>query len=70
MWMRRTCASDHTEKVKLTSDGLQIYSSDGHFLGDCEVPKGLNVKGYIAPYYYSQVFTDEDGKLTLYRFRL
>lgn len=64
------CFRSYRKGEAYASDGLQIYSSDGHFLGDCEVPKGLNVKGYIAPYYYSQVFTDEDGKLTLYRFRL
>lgn len=51
-------------------DGLQIYK-DGVLLGDCDVPKGLKVIGYIAPYYYSQVYDEDDGdRLYIYRFSL
>lgn len=51
-------------------DGLQIYK-DGDLIGDCEVPKSFKVTGYVAPYYYSQVFNgDDDGELMMYRFRL
>ena len=51
-------------------DGLQIYK-DGDLIGDCEVPKSFKVMGYVAPYYYSQVFNgDDDGELMMYRFRL
>ena len=48
---------------------LQIYK-DGQMVGDCSVPKGLKVTGYIEPYYYSQVFNDNDEGLTIYRFKL
>ena len=52
------------------TDGLQIYK-DGVLVGDVDVPKGFRVMGYNAPYYYSQVFEDEEAeKLTVYRFRL
>lgn len=52
------------------TDGLQIYK-DGVLVGDVDVPKGFRVTGYNAPYYYSQVFEDEEAeKLTVYRFRL
>ena len=51
-------------------DGLQIYR-DGVLIGDCEVPKGFRVTGYVAPYYYSQVYDENDGdKLYVYRFTL
>lgn len=51
-------------------DGLQIYK-DGNLIGDCEVPKSFTVTGYVAPYYYSQVFNgDGDGELMVYRFKL
>lgn len=36
-----------------------IYK-DGRLTADTEVPKGLIVTGYSAPYYYSQVF-DANG---------
>ncbi len=49
-------------------DGLQIYK-DGRLIADTEVPKGLNVTGYSAPYYYSQVF-DANDRFLVYRFRL
>lgn len=51
-------------------DGLQIYRGTT-LVGDVEVPRGLKVMGYIAPYYYSEVVTDpENEAATLYRFRL
>lgn len=52
------------------SDGLQIYK-DGILVADVDVPKNFRVTGYIAPYYYSQVFEDEGAeKLTICRFKL
>jgi hypothetical protein len=52
-------------------DGLQIY--EGNTLKeDIEVPKGLRVMGYVAPYYYSYVvpvMEEEDNSLLLYRFK-
>lgn len=56
--------------VHSLSDGLQIYR-DGVLMADVDVPKGFKVVGYLAPYYYSQVFEDdENGKLEIMRFRL
>lgn len=52
------------------TDGLQVYS-DGVMVADVDVPEGFRVVGYIEPYYYSQVFEDdENGKLEIMRFRL
>ncbi len=53
-----------------STDGLQIYR--GHdLIADLDVPKRFRVMGYIKPYYYSYVFSDEDAeKLYLYRFNL
>ena len=54
-----------------TVDGLQIYDRKGNLLGDVDVPKNFKVIGYAAPYYYSQVFDGEDdGSLTIFRFKL
>lgn len=53
-----------------SSDGLQIYKN-GILVGDVDVPKGFKVAGYIHPYYYSKVITDEDNeKLKAYKFRI
>lgn len=52
--------------------GLQIYR-DGTLIGDVEVPSGVKVIGYIAPYYYSAVIPsldENDTSLTIYRFKL
>lgn len=52
-------------------DGLQAYSSKGQIIADVEVPKGFKVIGYIAPYYYSQIYSDEEtSSLYIYRFKL
>ena len=52
------------------SDGLQIYRK-GILIADVDVPKGMRVTGYSAPYYYSQVFEDDaDGKHWVMRFML
>ena len=49
--------------------GLQIYRV-GVLVGDVDVPKGLRVAGYVAPYYYSYVMPDEDREvLYVYRFK-
>ena len=53
------------------TDGLQIYKSDKTMIADVDVPKGFKVLGYIEPFYYSQVVEDaEQGKLSIYRFKL
>lgn len=64
----KTCFRSYKKGSMSDYDGLQIYK-DGQIVGDCSVPKGLKVTGYIEPYYYSQVFNDDDG-LTIYRFKL
>lgn len=52
------------------TDGLQVYK-DGILIADVDVPKGFRVVGYMEPYYYSQVFEDEEnGRLEIMRFRL
>ena len=56
--------------IGCVSDGLQIYQ-DGILIGDIDVPKGLKIMGYVEPYYYSYVLSDEEKeKLYLYRFKL
>ena len=53
-----------------SSDGLQIYEN-GVLAADLDVPGEFRVAGYIEPYYYSQVFEDEEnGRLKIMRFRL
>ena len=50
---------------------IPLLSKDGKLLADCETPKGFKVVGYIAPYYYSQIIGgEEDGSMTVYRFKL
>jgi hypothetical protein len=52
------------------SDRMQIYKGR-RLIGDVAVPVDFAVMGYIAPYYYSHIVTDEyDQTLTLYRFRM
>lgn len=52
------------------TDGLQIYKK-GVLIGDVDVPKNFRVTGYISPYYYSQIFEDDEHeKLTIFRFQL
>lgn len=51
-------------------DGLQVYQN-GTLIADIETPKQFNIAGYIAPYYYSEIISQEDdGKQGLYRFML
>lgn len=64
------CFRSYKKGKHVPYDGLQIYQ-DGKLIGDCEVPKSFKVTGYIAPYYYSQVYNAEkDGHLMVYRFKL
>ena len=51
-------------------DGLQIYKGNV-LVADVDVPKGFEVAGYIAPYFYSDAILEED-ELTLkaYKFTL
>ena len=52
------------------SDGLQIYNTN-KLIADVDIPKNMRVMGYIAPYYYSYVISDEDQEtMILYRFKL
>lgn len=52
------------------ADGLQIYKNQV-LVADVEVPPGMKVIGYSAPYYYSTVNEDyENERLTIFRFRL
>ncbi len=54
----------------LTQDGLQIYKGD-LLIADIDVPKGLEVKGYIAPYFYSEaILKDEELSISAFRFTL
>lgn len=51
-------------------DGLQIYN-DQILIADVNVPKTFEVKGYIAPYFYSNAFVDtKTGKIKIYRFKI
>lgn len=64
------CFRSYKKGAHALCDGLQIYK-DGNMIGDCEVPKSFKVTGYVAPYYYSQVFNSEkDNGLLVYRFKL
>ncbi|OPZ57825.1 MAG: hypothetical protein BWY89_00394 [Bacteroidetes bacterium ADurb.BinA012] len=51
-------------------DGLQIYR-DKTLIADLDVPKGFKVIGYLPPFFYSDLFYDEDlDELSVLRFRL
>jgi len=52
------------------NDGLQIYQH-GILIADVNVPKGMNIEGYIEPYYYSNAIIDEMNEtMKVYRFKL
>ena len=52
------------------SDGLQIYRGDT-LVADLDVPRGFNVEGYIAPFFYSNSFMNEEKEtITIYKFKL
>jgi hypothetical protein len=56
---------DHAE-----FDGLQIYK-DKVLVADVDVPKGFKVEGYIAPYFYSTIFSNSEKQtIKTYRFTL
>ncbi len=50
---------EYFSKDRKVANRFWIYK-DGRLTADTEVPKGLIVTGYSAPYYYSQVF-DANG---------
>lgn len=51
------------------TDGLQVYR-DGVLVGDVDVPQGFRMAGYVEPYYYSYVVSDEEGeRLYMFRFK-
>lgn len=55
---------------KAENDRMQIYK-EGVLIGNTNIPKGMHVIGYISPYYYSQIMSDEDEQsLKIYRFKL
>lgn len=52
------------------TSGLQIYRKDT-LIGDVSVPKGMEVVGYIAPYFYAQIPPDIISEsFCLFRFKL
>lgn len=66
----QTCFRSYAKGAHSQCDGLQIYQNE-KLLGDNDVPKGMKITGYISPYYYSQVYFEEDsGQLYIYRFKL
>jgi hypothetical protein len=49
---------------------LQVYMDDV-LIADVDVPVNFRVSGFIAPYYYSNSFSNEDTEeIKLYRFML
>ncbi len=51
-------------------DGLQIYCNKT-LIGDIDVPKHLKVMGYIEPYFYSYIVTDNKNEyMKIYRFKI
>ena len=44
---------------KSKKDGLQIYKNQ-ILIADVNVPKNFRVEGYVAPYFYSHAFIDEE----------
>lgn len=66
----KVCCRSYKKGSHSEYDGLQIYR-EGQLVADVNVPKDMKVVGYIAPYYYSQVYSSEElGQLTVYRFKL
>ena len=62
----RNYARGNEEKA----DGLQIYKN-GVLLGDVDVPKNSHVIGYIPPFYYAAIDTDDESEtITMYKFKL
>lgn len=56
--------------IHTNNDGLQIYQNDT-LIGDICTPKFFKIRGYIAPYYYSEIINDvENEKMYIYRFKL
>ena len=54
----------------LCNGGLQIYRK-GVLIGDVKTPCVFKIKGYISPYYYSDIIFDVDNeKMYVYRFKL
>ncbi len=51
-------------------DGLQVYKNKV-LIADFEVPKNLEIKEFIQPYYYSNALIDEETeKINIIRFKL
>jgi hypothetical protein len=51
-------------------DGLQIFKDD-LLIGDINVPKKLDIIGYIEPFFYSNIIIDEESeKMIIYRFKI
>ncbi len=65
------CFRSYRKGTHSGTDGLQVYDKKGREIGDYNVPKGLEITGYIPPFYYSQIYSDENsGELSVYRFKL
>jgi hypothetical protein len=50
-------------------DGLQIFKNET-LIADLKVPKGFIVKGYIKPYVFGEVISENSETLNLYKFKL
>ena len=60
----------YTKGKHSQTDGLQIYKSNV-LVADVDVPKKFRIEGYIAPYFYSNCFIDEENeKMWVYKFEL
>lgn len=60
----------YSKSEKADTWGMQIFS-DNKIIADVDVPIGLKVKGYIAPYYYGEIIADPDTRtMKILRFKL
>lgn len=60
----------YTKGSHSETDGLQIYKKK-ILIGDLDVPKNFSVEAFIHPYYYSNVFIDEEKEtMKVFRFKL
>lgn len=50
-------------------DGLQVFEGET-LIADLKTPKDFKVKGYIKPYVFGEVISENSEKLKLYRFKL
>ncbi|MBQ8644754.1 MAG: hypothetical protein IJ476_00055, partial [Bacteroidales bacterium] len=53
------CRSYH-KGAHSTTDGLQIYDGDNNLIADIDVPVGFKPIGYIHPYLYSDIISENN----------